>query len=124
MVGRCRGIVLIELAVGVALAVVVAAGFAVVLHGQALHVRLAYEERVARETASAELERIEADGFGGLAEGRTEIAVDPPGWENLVAPVCAVVVTPARDVAVEVAWTTLKGARKTVAVRAFGGGPP
>jgi hypothetical protein len=123
-----RGFILLDLAVGVAFAVVAVAGFIAVLHGLALHARFAYEERVARETAAAELERLEAEGLRGLAEGRTELAVAPPGWENLEDPVCAVEIAPApgglRSVVVEASWTALKGGRKSVRLRARLGGTP
>jgi hypothetical protein len=128
MVSRRRGFALLDLAVGMFFAIAAVGALVAVVHGLALHARLAYEERVAEETASAELERLEATGLRGMVDGRRELAVSPPGWENLQAPVCAVEIFPEQDglrlVEVEASWTALKGGRKSVRVRARLGGTP
>ena len=120
MVGR-RGYFVLEAAVGVALAAVVAVSVAGVLRARAESVRHAYEEVVAREIAGARLERLEAAGWAGLAEGRRGEAVDDPGSENLAELEATVSVAAleggGRTVDVEVSWAPVPGRRRSVQLR-------
>lgn len=115
MVGR-GGYLLLEIAFAMVLLLAAGTAFVVSLHAYALQARGAYEERVAREAAAAELERLEAKGSGRLAEGVRRLDVDLPGWANLEAARCELRVGPARDgarrVTVEVVWTGTKGPRR------------
>ncbi len=127
MVGR-RGYIAIEALVGMGLAVVVAVSTAAVLRARAEGVRLAYEEAVARELASAALERLEASAFDGLREGRRELDLDAPGAENLaeLRGELTVAGEPAGPwaVAVEVSWSPAVGRRRSVRMRTLAGRPP
>lgn len=126
MVGR-GGFLLLEITFAMVLLLAAGTAAAASLHAYALQARSAYEDRVAREAAAAAMERLEASGFRGLAEGTRRVDVDLPGWENLEEARCEIRVGPAaegaRRVTVEVAWTGLRGPRR-VSLRTRAGGVP
>lgn len=125
---RRRGYVLLELAVALVIAVLVLVAAAALLQRHARSVRVLYEEQVAQEAASTRMELLEADRGEGLEEGRTEVAVDVPGWENLADPKCIRTVVPedggVRRVRFEVTWRAFDGRPRRIELRTrFGGAP-
>ena len=128
MVTRRRGIVLLELVGVFVIVALLTLSAAAVLRAQAANVRTLYEERLAEEAAAAVMERREAAGWSGLKEGRTEVKVEFPGWENLPGAACAWTVGEAEEgvriVEVEVAWDGYRGGRRSVRLRTRIGGLP
>jgi hypothetical protein len=106
-------------AAAVLVAAVMAATF--LLHQRGQDARMLYEERVAWEVAAGRVETLEARGFAGLSEGRSVLAVQSPGWENLEDALCTLEVRPAGDgvhaVIVEVTWKSFRGVARRVDVR-------
>lgn len=123
-----RGSILIEATVALVIAGIAFMAAAAVLQNHSRHVRLLYDERVAWETASAQLEILEARGWKDLKDGRSEVAIDAPGWKNLREAKCSVLVERTsggmRRVTVDVEWTSFDGGRRSVRARTLIGDRP
>ncbi len=123
-----RGFVLLEILAVFAVLAILSLGTLGYLHARAAEVRSLYEERVAWEAAAGWLEALEESGFDDLREGRSAVAIDGPGLENLEAPAAAIVVSSepggVRRVTVELSWTDFRGALRRVEARTRAGGGP
>ena len=126
MVNRSVGHVLLELIAVFVIVAFVALSSAASIRSQAANVRALYEERVAEEAAAAQMEVQEARGWMGLAEGRTVVPVETPGWENLSDAECAWTLSPAaiggRIAVVEISWKGYRDGRRRVEMRTRIGG--
>lgn len=131
MVARGRrpsgGAVLLEILACCFVVTVIAFSCGALLRRQARDAEALYEEAVAWEAASAELERLEARAFSGAREGSAPLAVESPGWENLRDPAGLLVVEPAhggRRITVRVTWTGPGGRPRRVEAVTFAGVGP
>ena len=125
MVRRRGGTVLIELMSALFALALVGASLAAALRAQAAEVRMLYEERLAWEVAAGQVELAEA---AGASEGRVEILVDDPGWENLSGATCVRTVSAGeggtRRISVDVEWAGFRAIPRRVTARTVLGRVP
>jgi len=94
MRSRARGSLLLEAAAAVALAALVTGSALATVHLQMRSARSLFEEKVARQLATGELERLEARGFDA-ADGESPLAAGSAALAQLRDGRCTLVV--ARD---------------------------
>lgn len=92
-----RGFALLELTAAVMLITLALGTSLVVLAANARNVRDLFEEKVAMQLASGELELLEARGFEGVEEGATALAAGSPALAQLREGRCTLEVSRDRE---------------------------